>query len=149
MDRMKVEEAAMGHQLSAADQALRWFVRLRSGDATGADQRQFQSWVMSSLSHQREFEKISRLWVDIDETKLQLIKELNRAVTDGKSESHRSRERHAGRWTAYGLSTALAASLVLFIAGGWWMASRPEIAEYRTAKANSKRLRSRMGPGWS
>lgn len=138
MDRMKVEEAATGHQLSAADQALRWFVRLRSGDAMAADQRQFQSWVWSDPSHQQEFEKISRLWVDLDKAKPLLIDELNRAVTDGKSESHRSRERHAGRWTAYGLSTALAASLVLFIAGGWWMASRPEIAEYRTAKGEQQ-----------
>ncbi|MEP6933241.1 MAG: FecR family protein [Nitrospirota bacterium] len=130
--------AVTDHQLSIADQALRWFVRFRSGDATIADTRQFESWVKSDLSHQQEFEKISRLWVDLDETKPLLVEELIRVVGDGKFEAHRSLERCAGRWITYGLSTALAASLMLFIAVGWWMVDRPETAGYRTAKGEQR-----------
>lgn len=135
---MKVWRATTDHQVSVADQALRWFVRLRSGDATVADQQQFQSWVRSAPSHQQEFEKVSRLWVDLDKAKPLLIEELNWVVADEIFESRRLRERHARRWITYGFSTALAASLVLFLAGGWWMASRPEITEYRTAKGEQR-----------
>lgn len=138
---MKVVQATTDHRLSVADQALRWFVRLRSGDATVADHWQFQSWVKSASSHQQEFEKVSRLWTDLDETKPLLIEELNRVVVDGKPQPHLSRERHVGRWLRRrGLSTALAALLVLFIAGGWWVANRPEVTEYRTAKGEQRTI---------
>ncbi len=135
---MKIVHAVTDDQLSTADQALRWFVRFRSGDATVADRRKFQSWVRSDPSHQQEFEKISRLWIDLDETKPLLADELKRVVADGKSEAHRSLERHAGRWSTYGLSSALAASLMLFIAVGWWMVDRPETAVYRTVKGEQR-----------
>jgi ferric-dicitrate binding protein FerR (iron transport regulator) len=83
--------AGTDRQLSTADQALRWFARLRSGDATVADQQQFQSWVRLDLSHQQEFDKVFRLWADLGEAKLLLVDELNRIVADGKPDVHRSR----------------------------------------------------------
>ena len=138
MDRTKDAQAATDHPPSVADQALHWFVRLRSGDATAADRWQFQSWIRSDLSHQQEFEKVSRLWVDLDATKPLFTKELNQVGVDKKLEPHQSRERYAKRWMISGISTALAASLVLFIAGGWWIANRPVVTEYRTAKGEQR-----------
>lgn len=50
---------------SVADQALAWFVRLNSGDATDQDRAEFEAWVSIDPAHRREFDKLSDIWGQI------------------------------------------------------------------------------------
>ena len=51
---------------SVSDEAIAWFTRLRSGDATADDRRQFETWRMCNPIHAQEFDKVSALWNDLD-----------------------------------------------------------------------------------
>lgn len=44
------------------DQALAWFVRLNSGDATTEERVAFRRWQAADPSHQAEFEKLAAMW---------------------------------------------------------------------------------------
>src|SRR6185295_4589714 len=69
---------------SIADQALRWFVLLHSGNETGADRQDFQSWLEANEMHHQEFEKVSSLWRELDAAKPLLHDELTRVDIDWK-----------------------------------------------------------------
>ncbi len=47
---------------TARDQALSWFVRLNSGDATAEERVAFRQWQAADPSHQAEFEKLAAMW---------------------------------------------------------------------------------------
>lgn len=123
---------------SAADQALRWFTLLKSGDAIEDDRRRFQSWIDAEAIHRLEFEKLSGLWADLEGVKPFLQEELarmafDRAASDISQGPRRGLTRHAA-W----ISSALAACLLVFIGTGWWWASRVDVVEYRTAKGEQR-----------
>ncbi|MBA5867879.1 MAG: DUF4880 domain-containing protein [Nitrospira sp. CR1.3] len=137
MERASTGRSGPHDQPSAADESLRWFVRLRSGDATDEDRRRFQAWLKKQQSHREEFDKLTGLWSELDEAGPLLEQELDRADAELKLAENPSVPCKR-RWSVYGLSTALAASLLLVIAGGWWFAGRAEITEYRTAKGEQQ-----------
>lgn len=47
---------------TARDQALAWFVRLNSGDATAEERVAFRRWQAADPAHQAEFEKLAAMW---------------------------------------------------------------------------------------
>lgn len=49
-----------------AEQARRWVVRLDGDDATSDDLDELKHWLSESPLHRQEFERIARLWGDID-----------------------------------------------------------------------------------
>jgi transmembrane sensor len=51
---------------SARDQALAWFVRLNSGDATPQQRADFRRWQAADPGHQAEFEKLAAMWGRLD-----------------------------------------------------------------------------------
>jgi transmembrane sensor len=124
-----------------SDQALRWFVLLRSGDATESDWARFQSWLEAKESHRHELRKLQRVWMDLDKVKPLLRDQLRQTVTAPSAaptwpQPFRSATR---RWTGVWDSPALAASLLLLIAGIWW-ASVSTVMEYRTAKGEQRTI---------
>lgn len=125
-------------QESVADQALRWFVRLRSGEATACELLQFQSWIKADPAHSLEFRRLSRLWGDLEEIKPLLADELNRLVVDARPQPSRAGERYAGGWAAYGFTAAVAACLAVLIAGWGGIFDYSESAEYHTAKGEQR-----------
>lgn len=122
---------------SVADQALRWFTFLQSGDATGADRRRFRSWLGADAPHRQEFEKLSTLWADLDGAKSLLHDDLTHAALDGEAAAHRHGYRTVRRWGAGWVSAALVSCLLVLVAGGYWLIS-PEVMEYRTVKGEQQ-----------
>lgn len=51
---------------NSRDEALAWFVRMNSGDATAADEAAFQAWLAADAAHRREYEKLGGLWSELD-----------------------------------------------------------------------------------
>lgn len=107
----------MGGQARVDDHALRWFVRLRSGDATVVDLWLAQSWASVDASHRSELNKVVRLWEELDEVKSLLIEELDRDVGDRDRGFSRSVERPGKRRLPFVLSAVLGMAMTLFVPG--------------------------------
>lgn len=133
MKRMEGAHSEPDDGSSVGDQALRWFVQLRSGHATFADRRKFHEWLAADVSRREEFEQCSRVWCELDSVKPWLRDELAQASSDWTRAEH-SGARAIWRWPA----AVLAALVVLVVAGGWWFATGLETAEYRTAKGERR-----------
>lgn len=56
-----------GVESCAKDQALAWFARMRSGEATPPDRRRFETWLAADVDNAREFDRLKGLWRDLDE----------------------------------------------------------------------------------
>lgn len=54
-----------GHD-AAREQALAWFVRANSPEATAADHSALAAWLAANPRHQQEYDKLGRLWTDLD-----------------------------------------------------------------------------------
>ncbi|MFT4163563.1 FecR family protein [Shinella sp.] len=50
----------------ARDQALAWFVRLHSGDATQADRIAHAAWMAADEGHRVEYGRLGGIWSDLD-----------------------------------------------------------------------------------
>lgn len=48
------------------DEALAWFVRIYSGDATEDDRAGHAAWMAASVRHRREYGKLGGIWSDLD-----------------------------------------------------------------------------------
>lgn len=48
------------------DEALAWFVRINSGDATLADHRELATWLAINPLHRQEYENLANVWSDAD-----------------------------------------------------------------------------------
>jgi transmembrane sensor len=122
------------------DQALQWFVLLRSGDAVGADFERFQTWLKAEETHRQEFDKLKRLWKDLDRVKPLLPDELlHTTFASSISIHHQSIPKSRKRWTAAWLSPVMAASLLLVLAG-IWSVNVPNVVEYRTALGEQRTI---------
>jgi transmembrane sensor len=55
----------MDLQPNARDQALRWFVRINSGEASAADRATFEAWLAADPAHGREIDVLAGLWTDL------------------------------------------------------------------------------------
>jgi transmembrane sensor len=49
-----------------AEEAAHWFARLQGEATTGEDWLAFERWLQSSTAHTRAYERLERLWVDLD-----------------------------------------------------------------------------------
>ncbi|BCA56525.1 putative FecR, ferric citrate sensor [Nitrospira sp. KM1] len=125
------------HQNSAAEEALEWFARLKSGDATQAERTRFQSWLAVDIGRKREFDKLSGLWADLDATRPLFAEELVRIASCREHSDRERAGRRFGRRTAW--ISAVAACLGLVIMGGWYF-MQPETASFRTAKGEQRTI---------
>lgn len=48
------------------DEALAWFVRLNSGEATAAERSAHATWMAASPPNRNEYEKLAEIWSDLD-----------------------------------------------------------------------------------
>lgn len=55
----------MDLQPTARDQALVWFVRINSGEASAADRAAFEAWLAADPTHGREIDVLAGLWADL------------------------------------------------------------------------------------
>ncbi|ULA62197.1 MAG: Putative FpvR [Nitrospira sp.] len=146
MSRVAEEDTKPNGSGSAADQALQWFVRLRSGAVTSAERRSFDLWLHGDRRHREEFEQCARVWSELDAAKPLLREELANVADDWEQAGRLSvRGRGWGhqwgaewRWGTARFSAVLGTLLVVLIAGGWWFGVGVEMAEYQTAKGERR-----------
>lgn len=138
MNRTPGRQAGSENNPSVADEALQWFVLLRSGDATESDHGQFQTWLDRDATRREEFEKLSRLWSDLDATKPLLRDELASLEGAWRAATPRLQSGERRRWNIRRWSMVLASLLVLLIAGGWWIVTSVELTEYHTAQGERR-----------
>ncbi|MDX3926018.1 MAG: FecR family protein [Shinella sp.] len=48
------------------EEAVAWFVRMNSGEASPADEAGFQAWLCSCPENKREYARLQRMWSDLD-----------------------------------------------------------------------------------
>lgn len=124
---------------SPAEDALRWFVRLQSGDASENEQRAFHLWLGESDAHRSEFDRIENLWTDLDQLRGKPFPVLDQAVEYWQAKGPHPAQPSCSRRSLFHLSMALAAMLAGVSAGTyWWTFVRAEIFELRTATGEQR-----------
>ena len=125
----------------AAEEAAGWFARLQGEAATADDWLAFERWLAAAPAHAQAYEKLERLWVDLDS--LEIARELGAPPQPRR----RPRPRHAeprrsgvGRRAWIGIGGALAAGLAVAAVGvGMWPAGVAG-QTYRTAPGQTRDL---------
>jgi len=106
--------------ITVPDEAVVWFTRLNSGDATQEECRQFEAWHARSPLHAQEYSRISALWNDFDGLKEWADNELGQEqieeqeVSASYSYSPSNREKMNGR-SRWGRSRTASLLAVLFV----------------------------------
>jgi len=119
---------------SLRDQAVRWIVRLKSGSVAAQDRQAFEAWLAESPDHRREFERVSKMWTELDEAQPLLHAEIERAEHLW-TRHEASRFAHSTRaWWSIGAQAATAAAVILLsVSGWWWWTFVPEVTMFETA----------------
>lgn len=123
-------------ELKPSEEAIAWFVRLRSGDATPEERRRFAAWQTASPENHRAYAEIERLWGE--------IREVLPGVAGGALASARigpSPLRQAYR--RYGWLAGLAASVLVALAALLHAlhVTDPWLSDYYTASGEQREIR--------
>ncbi|MDO9104635.1 MAG: FecR family protein [Methylovulum sp.] len=102
---MKIPQMPSSSDDAVAEQAMVWFVRLRSDSASEQQQAQFVAWLAADPAHQQAYRELETFWAHPDFTELLGEAKLSAALT--KSKSH-------DRWHIPVL-LAMAASVLLMV----------------------------------
>jgi transmembrane sensor len=122
----------------AAEEAAGWFARLQGEGVTADDWLAFERWLAAAPAHARAYEKLERLWVDLDQA--DIARELGR-IPYAPAAAPAAPRRPAGptRRMWLGAGAALAAGLTVAVLGAdVWMGpvAKPQI--YRTAPGETR-----------
>lgn len=125
---------------SAREQALAWIIRLRSGEVSPADRRDFEHWLNAHPTHQAEYERATEMWGKLDHVPPFLEAEL--ADADQYWERHVRPSSAIGTPAIRGWRQAFAAMSVAVVVIGllvWgWPGSPIQDATYLTAKGEQR-----------
>ena len=91
---------------SASERAAAYFARMRSGNATLQEQQALEQWIESDEAHARAYERVSRLWLDLEGVRS------HPAILDLREDANR------GRWRTRLTRLAAAAAAIAVVAGG-------------------------------
>jgi transmembrane sensor len=61
-----IDESRIRGDGRAAEEAAGWFARLQGEAATVEDWMAFEQWLAASPAHARAYERLERLWVDLE-----------------------------------------------------------------------------------
>jgi transmembrane sensor len=111
------------HDGHAAEEAARWFAHLQGDATTDGDWLSFERWLQASPAHAQAYERLERLWVDLDYAPV--AKELGgrplvaaRRALSLRPSALRPSARGPGRGVWIGAAAAIAASLALVVGLG-------------------------------
>ena len=65
----------MNRRRSIEEQATKWLVRMRSGDATDEDRHRFERWLSLDPDHRKAFRAVSDVWHRLDEVPVEEIED--------------------------------------------------------------------------
>lgn len=128
---------------SCSQQAVDWFLRLRSVQCTEADRAAFSTWLSSDPHHRTEFAEVTSMWTGMDKVLAAPFPELEAALalppesTPSPASSLQADARSlswffADRWIPAALVLCLA------IGGWWWYGMRTETYSYATNVGEQK-----------
>ncbi len=122
---------------TAAETALRWFLRLREPDTSDEDRQAFEQWLAADPAHQGEFVAVQATWEQLDAIAAQPSLTLQlclRHALNIHAKPQTPRRRGVLR-----LVTAAAATILLVSGTAWWWSSLA-ITEstYQTAKGRQQ-----------
>ena len=124
---------------SPREQAIRWMIRLHSGEATDADRGQLDAWLAAHPTHLQEFKQLTTMWNTLDRTKPLLEMELQEAVAVYRSGSTSVRRPYFLRAGWLPAATGVLAILLIFLAT-WWLTLSPKTIHYHTAKGEQRQV---------
>ena len=125
-----------------SDQAIYWFVRLNSGDGGEIDTRQFEQWLALSHANRRAFEHVEEMWQKMDGLKRAPFPELDEAIARWEAGDLSGKRRKPFKlFSSFRLQLAMAAMVVVIIAGAWFLNSFQAITmSYQTALGEQKTI---------
>ena len=119
-----------------AEEAASWFARLQGEAASGDDWRAFERWLLVSPTNAQAYERLERLWVDLDYAPR--TRELGRRplLTARCCLDRRRGARRAG----LGAAVSVAAGLVMAIGVGLWPSGGASTQTYATAPGETRKI---------
>jgi transmembrane sensor len=106
------------HDGPAAEEAARWFAHLQSEAATDGDWLTFERWLQAAPAHAQAYERLERLWVDLDYAPLARELGGRPMVAARRVLPLRPSTRGPGRRVWIGAAAAIAASLAVVVGLG-------------------------------
>ncbi|HEV7384191.1 MAG TPA: FecR domain-containing protein [Phenylobacterium sp.] len=123
-----------------AEEAAGWFARLQGEAATGDDWLAFERWLRASPAHARAYERLERLWVDLDYAPIardlggRPLLAAHRRLVSRRAVAGRSRR----AWI--GAGAAIAAGLVVAAGVGLWSTPGVATQTYRTGPGQMRQI---------
>ena len=132
------EKAGAG---GVAEEAAAWFARLQGEAATGDDWLAFERWLQASPAHARAYERLERLWVDLDYAPV--ARELGGRpllAAHRRLASRRTAARRPHRRAWIGAGAAIAAGLAVTAGVGFWSTPGVATQTYRTGPGQTRQI---------
>jgi transmembrane sensor len=124
--------------VSAADAAVRWFVRLEDDAATAEDWARFESWLAASPTHVDAYERVERTWVRLDELGPGVAESLDAPQSIETARTRRREPQFTRRAWIVG-SAAMAAGVAAAVVGLNLHGNEPA-AVYKTAAGQTRKV---------
>ena len=119
---------------AVAEDAARWFVRLRKEAATGEDWLAFEAWLAAAPAHAAAYDRLESAWVALED--------VDPAVLEPSGDLAAARRHRAGvsrrAWLAAG--AGLAASVAVGVVGYQAWPERAAAQTYRTALGETREI---------
>jgi len=121
---------------TAAEDAIRWFLRLREPGCSAEDTGLFEQWLASDPAHHAEYLAVQATWKHVDAVATRPSPELQFHLAHAMTIQVKSQREHRGRILRQ--LTALAAMLLLVSGTLWWWSFAVTESTYRTAKGRQQ-----------
>ncbi|TAN51396.1 MAG: FecR family protein [Methylococcaceae bacterium] len=106
---------ANGAEASASNEAIEWFTKLHSGQATPADHQRFEAWRRRNPLHAKAYAEIEAFWALLDEPAQRVF--AGEAYPSRRPSSRPTAARRARRTLLVGAALAATATLLLWLPG--------------------------------
>jgi transmembrane sensor len=124
----------------AAEAAAGWFARLQGEAATGDDWLAFERWLQASPAHARAYERLERLWVDLDYAPVARDLGGRPLLAARRRLASRGAVGRPGRRAWIGATAAVAAGLVVAVGAGLWSTPRLATQTYQTGPGETRQI---------
>ncbi len=142
-----IEETKPSASSLSREQALKWAVRLQSGEWTEADRQSLECWLREDPAHQYELERFTEIWSKLAETPPLLTEEISEAEQYWESHAPLFWSARRGNFLRWGQTCAVMGAIIVVVLGlGWWWPNMTGPMQfYQTAKGEQQTIK--LGDG--
>jgi len=138
------EKDTNSSSLSIREQAIDWFLRLESNEATVSDRHRFETWLNEDSLHREEYEQVARVWNDFHQVKpawaeARRHQEAKQKVTTGIEHASNPPRPSLIGWGTLAPAAAVVVAVCMFTFWWTWDVSAP-IQQYHTVKGEQRTL---------